>query len=373
MVKCESRIPNVECRNKSQMQSSNVPNHRVVTRRVWSNVASPHLNLFRVSDLVFRISSHFSLAAVLIVVFALRAACAAPPDFAQVPADAVWIVHADFDSLHKSTVYEKLAAAALARWKPLAAHLAKVNRQLGMDLAKDLHGMTVFGPTLAEPKAMLVMRADWDPQTFRQRLALAQSHAVSTVGQYEIHRFTRQDEGQLRTVAGACWRPGTFLFSQTPADVQTGLDVLDGRRAHLAGRGSGHNSALAADVPPGTVLMARMVISGEALPVESPLLKQTDEIDLACGENAGECFARAKLLAKTPEAASQVKKAVDGILVIVKLQTAKDAKAGKLLDRLTVRVDGRTVQADFRAPSAELATVLEKAMREPDGTSGKKD
>ncbi len=285
----------------------------------------------------------------------------------------MWIVHADFDALHKSTLYQKLSAAALARWKPLAARLTKVNRQLGMDVTKDVHGMTVFGPTLAEPKAMLVMRADWDLQTFRQRLALAQSHAVSTFGQYEIHRFTRQDEGQLRTVAGACWRPGTFLFGQTPGDVQMGLNVLDGRRPHLAGHLSGHNSALAADVPPGTVLVARMVMSGEARPVESPVLKQTDEIDLSCGENAGECFAHARLLAKTPEAAEQVKKAVDGILVIVKLQASKDADAGKLLDRLTVCVDGRTVQADFRVAAAELATVLENAIQEPDKTSSKKD
>ena len=223
------------------------------------------------------------------------------------PADAVWIVYADFDALRESTLYQKLSAAALARWKPLAGRLKNIDQQLGMDLANDLHGMTVFAPTLAEHKAMLIMRARWDPQTFRQRLALAQSHTVSTVGQYEIHRFTRQDDGQLRTVAGACWRPGTFLLGQTQGDVQTGLDVLDGRKPHLAGRLSGHSSALAADVPPGTVLVARMVLSGKALPVESPVLKQSEEIDLACGENAGECFASAKLLAKTPQAAEQVR------------------------------------------------------------------
>ena len=247
--------------------------------RIWNIDPFVHSSLFRVSNLVSRVSGRLAFAVVFLFVFAsLGTAFAAPPDFSQVPADSVWLVHADFDALHKSTVYQKLAAAALARWKPIAVHLTKINRQLGMDLANDLHGMTVFAPTLAEHKAMLVMRADWDPQTFRQRLALAQSHAVNTVGQYEIHRFTRQDEGQLRTVAGACWRPGTFLFGQTPGDVQTGLDVLDGRRAHLAGRGS----ALAGDVPPGTVLVARMVLSGEAMPIESPVLNQSDEIDLTC-------------------------------------------------------------------------------------------
>ena len=319
------------------MQDASFSNRRVLMRRVWEIGSLFHSGLFQFSDYVFRLSGRLVFTAIFLFELAcLRAAYSAPPDFAQVPADAVWIVYADFDALHKSTLYQKLSAAALARWKPLAARLTKINRQLGMDVTKDVHGMTVFGPTLAEPKAMLVMRADWDPQTFRQRLALAPSHAVSTFGQYEIHRFTRQDEGQLRTVAGACWRPGTFLFAQTPGDVQLGLDVLDGRRPHLAGHLSDHNSVLAADVPAGTVLVARMVMTG-GRPVESPVLKQSEEIDLSCGENAGECFARAKLLAKTPEAAEKVKKAVDGILVIVKLQASEDANAGKLLDLLTVR------------------------------------
>src|SRR5262249_29823294 len=157
------------------------------------------------------------------------------------------------------------------RWKPLATRLANINRQLGMDVAKDLHGMTIFGPTLAEPKATLVMRADWDAQIFKQRLILAPSHAASAFGQYEIHRFARQDEGQFPTIAGACWRPGVFLFGQTSGDVETGLDVLDGRRPHLAGHSSDNNSTLSADVSPGTVLLVRMVMSGAAPPVESPV------------------------------------------------------------------------------------------------------
>jgi hypothetical protein len=350
------------------MRKPNVSNRRTLALRDWNIVALLRLNLSRHSDIRFRIFKGISVAAALsFVLVCIRAAYSAPPDFSQVPADAAWIVHWDLDALHKSTVYQKLSAAALARWKPLADRLATINRQLGLDLAKDLHGMTVFGPTLAEPKAMLLMRADWEPQTFRQRLALAPSHAVSNVGRYEIHRFVRKDEGHLRSIAGTCWRPGTFLFGQTPDDVQNGLDILDGRRPNLAGRGS----ALVADVSLGTVLMARIVMSGEKLPVESPLLKKTEQIDLACGENAGECFARARLLAKTAEAAEQVKKAADGILAIVKLNAAGDADAEQLLGRLSIRVDGRTVKVDFCLPAGELAALLEKAMQARERAGGK--
>ena len=234
------------------------------------------------------------------------------------PADAVWIVHADFDALRQSKVYRELIERAAVRGKPLAEHLAKINGQLGMDVAKDMHSMTVFGPKLSARTAVLVMRADWDPQTFRQKLALAPDHEVSNVGHYEVHRFTRKDQGRLRPVAGVCWQAGTFVFGQTPGDVNLGLDVLDGRVPRLAGRGS----PLAADVPAGTVFLARMIAADSSLPVESPLLKQAEQIDLACGESDSECFARGRLLARTPEGAEQAKRAIEGIVAMARLNAA---------------------------------------------------
>jgi hypothetical protein len=100
-------------------------------------------------------------------------------------------------------------------------------------------------------------------------------------------------------------------------------------------------------------------------------LKKSERIDLTCGENFGECFAHAQLLAKTAEAAEQVKTAADGIVAIVKLHAIADNGAGELIDRLTVRVDGRTVKFDFRVPAGDLAAMLEKAMQAPAPVGGK--
>src|SRR5262249_50714146 len=151
----------------------------VMASPLCSVEASRHLLSARIPYSALQLSKTLPFLIVVPLLFVnLGAANSAPPDFAQVPADTVWIVHADFDALRNSSVYKKLSGEALIRWKPLADRLAKVDRQLGMNLAKDLHGMTVFGPTLAESKAMLVMGADWDPKTFRQKLSLAPSHAT---------------------------------------------------------------------------------------------------------------------------------------------------------------------------------------------------
>jgi hypothetical protein len=182
-------------------------------------------------------------------------------------------------------------------------------------------------------------------------------HTVTTSGKYEIHRFTRPDHGQGRSLAGACWKPGTFVFGQTPDDVLLSLDVLDGRAPALA-----KGSLLASAVPPGTIFLTRIIEVGDSLPVESPLLKQTEQIELSCGEHEGDCFVRGKLVAKTPEAAAQVKKVADGFVAMARVQAAADEDAVKLLNRVQVRVEDRTVSLDFRISASELSVQLEAVL-----------
>ena len=115
-------------------------------------------------------------------------------------------------------------------------------------------------------------------------------------------------------------------------------------------------------MPAGTILVARMIRVGDRLPVESPLLKQTEQIDFVCGENAGEWFVHGKLQAKSPEAAQQAKQVAEGLLAMARLRLAGDADSLKLLDRTELRVDKRTIELDFRAPAADVARHVEKAM-----------
>ncbi|MGA2254089.1 MAG: hypothetical protein ABSG53_05450, partial [Thermoguttaceae bacterium] len=232
----------------------------------------------------------------------MRGGFSAPPDFAQVPGDVDWLVHADIDALHDSTAFQQVFKTAVTPWKSFAIYLDRVNRQYGVDLAKDLHGMTVFGPRSLQNHAVLVMRADWAAEAFRQKLALAPDHTVALAGPYEIHHFTQKGRGRDRPVDAACWKQGTFVFSQAADEVKLSLEVLDGKRPSL----SGQSGLLATEVPTGTILVARMTRVGDRLPVKSPLLKQTEQIDSVCGENAGEWFVHGRLQAKSPEAAQQV-------------------------------------------------------------------
>jgi hypothetical protein len=133
------------------------------------------------------------------------------------------------------------------------------------------------------------------------------------------------------------------------------LDVLDGKRPGLAEK----KSALAGDLQPGTILQARMIDVGKSLPVESPLLKQTERIDVACGEDSGRWFLTGRLVARDAEVAEQARKVVDGFLAIVRLQESSDREAVKLLERIQLAVKDRTLEIDFRIEADELVRRVE--------------
>jgi hypothetical protein len=297
------------------------------------------------------------LVVLLLLLSAVRCA-ASPPDFTQIPAEARWLVHIDVDAVRPSAAARVILKAAAEQWKILPSQLEKLNRQSGMDLRKDLHSLTVYGGRLPERKAVLVMRADWPQQTFRQKLSLAENHSVTQDRPYEIHCWRRNNSGEMLPVAGAMWKAGTFVFAPTAADVKSSLEVLDGKRHSL----SGSNSKLAAEVPAGTIMTVRLIGVGDSLPVESPLLKQSDQIDMVCGENEGEWFVRARLAAKSPAAARDAKHVADGLLALARLKQSGDTASLALLDRVQLKVDGQNLVLDFRAAAGDVVQCTEKAL-----------
>ena len=165
----------------------------------------------------------------------MREGIAGPPHFAQVPADVNWLVHADIDALRNSTVFQHVFKTAATRWKSLPANLDKVNQQFGLDLAKDLHGMTVFGPPSSQQNAVLVMRADWAAETFRQKLCTRPAPRGGGGRPLRDSSFRRKRPRPGQPVAAALWKPGTFVFGQAADDAKFSLEVLDGKRPGLSG------------------------------------------------------------------------------------------------------------------------------------------
>jgi hypothetical protein len=121
----------------------------------------------------------WAVAAVLVVAGYVSAA---PLNPTQVAKDAKWVAHIDADAMRESIVVKKAYEKAMAECKPLIQSIPKLHDMFGMDPRKDLHGVTVYGPTPGKPQGVLIVHADVDQAALEAKVKKAPNHQVGKHG-----------------------------------------------------------------------------------------------------------------------------------------------------------------------------------------------
>ena len=301
----------------------------------------------------------WGLASIVVLGFA-AAATAEPLDFKYVAVEAKWIVHVDVDAMRAATLPQEIFKKVVAAHKDVEDHLAKLQKETGMDLRKDLHSVTLAGPKLGDKMAILVVHADVDQKMLQEKVKKAPDFKSETYGSYELYSFTKKEHGHSVPVTGTFWKPNVMVFGPSPEAVKLVVDAMDGKRATLAGT----TSALTAAIPAGATVVARGVEIGDSsLPFKSPLVKEMDSLSLTTGESNGESFVAAKLVTKSAEVAQQISKVMEGARAMGLLRFNDDADAQKIINRWNVTVTDKTVEVAFRAPASDVLTHLEKVVK----------
>jgi hypothetical protein len=145
------------------------------------------------------------------------------------------------------------------------------------------------------------------------------------------------------------------VFGASEADVKAALDVLDGKKPSLA-----KSSPLAAASSAGALLVARVAgLADVKLPIESPIIKQTEAVSLTLGENNYEAYLAADLSAKDAKTAEEVKTKVDSALTDA-LMATNEAEMSDLINAARVTSNDQVVTVDVRGPADIGWTYLEK-------------
>jgi hypothetical protein len=292
-----------------------------------------------------------------VVVGLVASAKAAPLDVKQVPAGATWVVHVDVDAIRASTVVQKAYAQCLEKHKDAVEKaLAKVRQHVGLDLEKDLHGITLFGPKLGEHKGAMIVWATVDQKVISERVKKAPDFKVTAYGPYQVASWTHKGKMGQHPAAGAFWKSEATVLSDSPAGVQIALDVLDGKKPGMTAK---------VDVPAGATVVARATgIADAKLPAKCPFPKQIDSACFAMGESEGQSFLNVKVVTKTPEIAGQIKAIVEGGKALAQLRHMSDAAATKIIDQFKVSVSDKTVAVEFKAPAADVWDHMQKVIKE---------
>ena len=234
-------------------------------------------------------------AAVILVIVSLASPLRADSlDPKQVSADAKWVVQVDVDAMRSSTVVQRVYAQVVPKWKDLENRTAAIRQQMCMDPNKDLHGVTAYGPKPGQTEGVMIVQAAVDQQQFIDKVSKALGYRMVQYGPRKLNAWTQADG----PVTSAFFGKNVILLAKTDADVKAALDVLDGKAPSLFGK----PSSLAASSPAGTILLVRAIgLSAVDLPFRSPLVKQSESVDITFGEDRGKSFSSATLVTNPPK------------------------------------------------------------------------
>ncbi len=226
------------------------------------------------------------LAVSTFVALALFAAVghATPLDTKNVAADAKWVVHVDVDAIRDSYVVQKAFKTCPVLKDQAGTHFDMIRDKIGIDLRKDLHGITLSGPDTDRTHAVLIVFSTVNQQLLLDKAEHATDHKVSRHGDIDIHSWTEKRGGKSHTAAGAFYKPDVLVFAASVEGVDAAIDVLDGKSPGITDA----KSPLGGPPPPG----ATLVVRSSAIPAapKIAILKQVESFRIALGEAAGKSF-----------------------------------------------------------------------------------
>lgn len=287
-------------------------------------------------------------------------ASAAPVDLKDVPADAKWLVHVDVDAIRQSTVVQKMWPKAMEMHPDAQKRIEKLLAETGMDIRKDLHGVTLYGKQLGKHEGVAIVRAKCEPKLLLEKAAAAPDHKVVEYGDYRIQTWTPKGCPKAKTAAGVFFKPDVLVFAKTADEVKAALDVLTGKTACAA-----KGSALDGRAFPGTtVLMRATGFADIDAPEKHKCVKQIKSLRVAMGENEGKSFFRARAEMDNEETAKQVTAIIEGGLAMAKLHTADKPDAKGLVDAVKIHGEGANIMVGWEASADHIWSFMEKHGKE---------
>ncbi len=282
---------------------------------------------------------------------------AAPFDAKTIGADSKWVIHVDVDAIRDSQIVKK-AFETCPMLKQSGIVFDKIREKIGVDLRKDLHGITLYGPDGDRKNAVAIVYSTVDQHLLLEKAEKANGHKVNRHSGIEIHSWIAKHGEKTEPGAGAFYKPEVLVFAHTPKHVANAINVLNGKSPGITdprsplGGGAGIR---------GATLIVRAMDIPEDIPC--PVLKQIKSLRVATGETEGKSFYRERLVMRTPAAAEQIKTITEGVKAMGQLRFSGDADVMKLVNGLTVAVSESTVNVRWEASTDDVWTVIEKAAK----------
>ncbi|HZQ46393.1 MAG TPA: hypothetical protein VFC07_05230 [Verrucomicrobiae bacterium] len=284
------------------------------------------------------------------------AARAAALQRTDVMANPAWLLHLDCDALRPTTIGQYVLTEMD---KPEAkAKLAAFQSIFSFDLRTQLHGVTLYGGTPAPADSVLMIYADFDADRLVILAKAAKDSQSSQHNQHVIYNWIDENKhgkhGANQRVYAAI-QGNRVIFGQREDRVAAALDVLDGTAPNLAS-GTGFPDLGAS----GNTHFVEAAARKMDLPNGDPnaaILKLSQSVELAMGEQQQQFHGALRLVADSDEAAGHILSIAQGLVALMKLQTGKP-EAVTLANALVFTQNGSAVLGTIALPASDAVEIM---------------
>ena len=280
---------------------------------------------------------------------------AEPLDARQLPSAAVWFVHLDADAARESSLGRQLREQWLAQ-PANAKALEQARQAFGIDLTRDIHGVTVYGTTYAPDAGILILRGRVDRTHLDALLKTLPGYRNETVSGYSLYFWNEAAPNRRHESIGAFFGNDTVVIAPDTQSIVTALQVLDGKSPALPG-----NSPLTVPPAAGTILQAAAtgLAQAKGLPIQSPVIRQCESGSLAVGEQKGQVFVHGRVVTQSADTAAELRSLIEGAKAMGQLQASDNAELARLLGALRVTANSASVDIDWEFSSGELIKMVQ--------------
>jgi hypothetical protein len=229
---------------------------------------------------------------------------------------------------------------------------------LNFDPRKQLHAITLYGPSDSPENGVMLVNADFDADRLVALVKGANDYQSSTHGKYTIHNWIddkkKAKDGVKPRVYGAINGAHLIILSQHEAPVAAALDILDG-----APNLSSNKEFKPFDRTAGTAVVqaAAHKLNFASKDPNAAVLRLAKSLRLQIGEVDRQIKGTLSVEANDEEVAKNMAAVVQGLAALVKLQQQKP-QAIKLAEAVSVKQDGAAVQATLAMPADDAVAMI---------------
>jgi len=279
---------------------------------------------------------------------------AAPLNQLHVAAEAKWVIHVDFDAFGESEIWRLVSQEIDERGQK---KIDAITNLLGIDLTKDIYGVTICGTDSEEKNAVVMIYGRFDKEKLLMLLALNDAYAESEYNGQKLYHWL--DENDNKQKVGIFAADDMIVISQSEQAVQNTVDLLSDQSNSLANKDDAPLSGLF-EATDGAI----MVMAADGLSElhkdnrHAAILQNSETMVVVVGEDDGDVYMRVDLIAKTNDAAIQIERMLVGIKSFVELKLADDPEIMSVLQAFTLERNENQLSLTFQYSSATLFEMI---------------